>query len=208
MSPVHFLIIDLVDAGSTFKLPLRSIVNECRLFSSHRALLDGPYAVRLHAPIAIFQDFLAGLEGKPIEITNENVGSLSSLCTEFGPTALMVNLTEFRAASAFRGASPKEDCDARVRIGGLEGALSASLERISQLEAEVSGPPPAPRARFDSAIVLSVPSIFKQFLGKHFSLLCRGRRDGSSAVIRTDSRISWDRNLGFLRGGYQRSSRS
>jgi hypothetical protein len=151
--------VKLVHPEETFEVALRGVVTHCDLFSTSPALLTIPSTVRSSVRADTFRDFIAALEGKAVEITNENFRGLSLLCSEFGFQALSAKLGDFRASPAFRAMQPIEDSEAGLRLAELEvrevqrqrdiaglqcdlarqsHELSAALARVSRLEAEVT----------------------------------------------------------------------
>jgi hypothetical protein len=151
--------------GETVEVPLGRLVSQCSVFGDSR-LLAAPSLVRSSVSRAIFHDFVAAIEGKPIVVINENYGGLSLLSAEFGFEALNEKLSEFRASPAFDLVELTDATAFSLRISGLEEAgmrrerdiaalqdelaqqrkaeqstaeaLSAALARISRLEAQVS----------------------------------------------------------------------
>jgi hypothetical protein len=156
-------LVTLVHPGETFTVTAQNLVSQCGLFNTRASLLTAPYTVRSPVPLHLFRDFVAALAGKPLEINRENVSGLSLLCAEFGFRSLAGKVAGFRASPAFLAVKPAEDCQARLRIASLEErsqeldseiaalrsvvsvahkstdeALSAAVDRVSRLEAEVS----------------------------------------------------------------------
>jgi hypothetical protein len=155
----------LLHHGETVEVPFRRVVSQCNVFEDSR-LLAAPYLVRSSVSRAIFQEFVAAIEGKAIAITNKNFEGLSQLSAEFGFEALSEKLSEFRASPAFEPVKLNDEAAFSLRIvaleeaelrrereiAGLQGelaqqggaeqstaeALTAALARISRLEAEVS----------------------------------------------------------------------
>jgi hypothetical protein len=58
-------------------------------------LLTVPCTVRSSRPLTAFRDFIAALEGRVVEIRDENSDGLSLFSSEFGFQALSVNLADF-----------------------------------------------------------------------------------------------------------------
>jgi hypothetical protein len=85
-------VVTLVHPDETFTVTAQHLVRQCGLFNNNAALLVPPYTVRSSVPLPLFRDFVAALEGKPLEINRENVAGLSLLCAEFGFRSLAAEL--------------------------------------------------------------------------------------------------------------------
>jgi hypothetical protein len=95
-------VVALVHPGETFTVTAQCLVSQCGLCNDDASLLAAPSAVRSPVPLPLFRDFVAALEGKPLEINRENVAGLSLLCAEFGFRSLAAGLADGRGSPAFR----------------------------------------------------------------------------------------------------------
>jgi hypothetical protein len=149
--------VNLVHPSETFQVRVRPLVSQCDLFED-ASLLTVPYNVRSSVKLAIFQDFVSAIEGKVVQITNDNVSGLELLCTEFGFQTLADKVSEFKASPAFRAS--------------VESSTKKSVGSLPSAQAAIG---------FDSLIISVFPEIFQQFVGKEISFLWRGSRHGFEA---------------------------
>jgi uncharacterized coiled-coil protein SlyX len=194
--------VTLLLSGANFSIGLRPLVANCDLFATNAALAGRPYRVRSSVPLGVFRQFLAAIEGKGVDVTNENVSGMAQLCNEFGFQSLSSKLSAFRNSITYKDSA---DAEARSRISALEERVSQQERRIAALEADLSRvarvgpelpqmeagmtsefqtllpqaqmPAPPPARALDSRVVSDFPPLFGEFRAKRFVLLWRGSRD-------------------------------
>jgi hypothetical protein len=93
-----------------FKVDKSRLTKRCVNFKGFK---ERSYEVRSTVQIESFQIFLAALESKPYNITQQNVSDLFTLCEEFEFTELMSEIEDLRARQ-----SMMIDEKARKRITG------------------------------------------------------------------------------------------
>jgi hypothetical protein len=96
-------VVTLVHPDETFTVTAQHLILQCGLFNDDPSLLTAPYTIRSSVPLPLFQDFVAALEGKPLEINRENVAGLSLLCAEFGFRSLAAELADMPGPPAVTG---------------------------------------------------------------------------------------------------------
>jgi hypothetical protein len=99
----------LVHPLQTFEVQARPIVRKCDLFVDNPALAASPYTVQSHVLVTDVGEFVSFLEGKAVEITNENFKGLSALCDEFRFGDLDAALSQFRDSDDFKDAETIRD---------------------------------------------------------------------------------------------------
>jgi hypothetical protein len=157
----------LVHPGGAFVLFLRRLISRCDLFKNP-ALVPSPYAVRSSVPFAIFEDFLAALRDREVDLTDANVDGLSLLCDEFGFRAFAAKLSEWKACH--RDDSQASPTSPPPQMTFADWLMCDDVPLIT-----------ASPVRLDSLIVSDLPNIFAEFSWKELSLLWRGSRDGFGA---------------------------
>jgi hypothetical protein len=84
---------------------------------------------RSRVSAAVFRLFLPGVEGESIELTNENVDGLSTLCDEFGFWSISRRVKRFKTTSMYR---------LEKRFTEIEEWIEGVIGRVALLEAEVT----------------------------------------------------------------------
>jgi hypothetical protein len=124
--------VDLVHPHQILKVAGGVLTRKCTLFLDDPALAASPYSVRAPVSVADFCLFVSALEGKDVDVTNDNVRGLSLLCDEFGFQSLSERLSSFRQSADFNEVVVVEDSEARLRLSALEERL---LQRDDEFEA-------------------------------------------------------------------------
>jgi hypothetical protein len=173
--------VTLVHPEETLKVPVLQVITKCSLFQKNQTLSAAPYRIKSSVTLPHFREFVSGLEGKEVEITDTNFPGLQRLCEEFGFSDFAAKLSEFRPAMGFQEAA---DAGARGRIAALEekakrhnrdiAVLQDKFARLStdfvRLAMEVSAlqsaatppaptPPPQPIPPSPQQAVLSAPPL-------------------------------------------------
>jgi hypothetical protein len=195
----------LILGETAFSVANLLLSQTCDLFENDPP--TSPYRVQSCVSPHFFESFLEAVNGKDIQITNENVSDLLQLCNEFGFRSLSSKLSAF-------GDSPKhelsvlEECvsqedQAIIQQNQIIAEHEQTIEEQEQANAQLSASSKAAQELFpeetvnlssdilrlkvlalpllDSQIVSDFPSIFDEFCRKHFVLLWRGSRDGFGA---------------------------
>jgi hypothetical protein len=160
------------------------------------------WVVRSKASSEIFHAFLSAIEGKPVEVTKENVDGLSELCSEFQCWSLSARIAAFKETPAYqiwRHHARLEALEKQMllvvefidRTGQADApaqkadvAAVGGAKKQKQKAAAAAPPVRGPSQRgvgFGSVIAPSLPEIFAEFGAKRFSLLWRGGSDGFAA---------------------------
>jgi hypothetical protein len=120
----------LVHGEAAFPVASQALKQACALFAAGAPL--SRYSVKSQVPVGHFRLFLEAVKGNDIQITNENVSSLSQLCKEFGFQRLASKV------SAFCGSPEHRIWVLEARLSEQEQKLQAHGCRISALEGRVS----------------------------------------------------------------------
>jgi len=83
-----------------FEVSRRSLFGNCELFIDRPDLALQPYRVQSRVSSSEFGIFLGALEGREIEITDENATFLKSLCDEFRFSAFQEKIAAFIAQTS------------------------------------------------------------------------------------------------------------
>jgi hypothetical protein len=130
------------------------------------------YPVQSQVSTPIFQLFLSALNGEEIEATKTNFKELSLLCEEFG-FALQTPSFRFAQLETTIEGLKKEIRHLSKKVaalGGIPQIATQLSEETSQLRSNLA----ALRSwtlPIGSAIISDFPEIFREFVGKRFSLL-------------------------------------
>jgi hypothetical protein len=114
-------------------IPLREVINKCRLFENNFNLATSPYKVQSSVSLSIFREFISALKGETINITDTNFRGLEELCEEFGFSEFSAKLSKFHPSIAFK---ESEDCNSRERIAIIEGKTEQHDHDIAILQSE------------------------------------------------------------------------
>jgi uncharacterized coiled-coil protein SlyX len=132
---ISISVVSLILGDTPFSVGLRPLIANCDLFANRDVPTSSPYCVMPNVPLDGFRQFIEGIEGKAIKVTNQNILSLTQLCDEFGFQTLSLKVSAFRNSSEFRGSA---DDEVRSQISGLEERVSQQERRIAALEAEMA----------------------------------------------------------------------
>jgi hypothetical protein len=124
----------LVHPEATVAISALQAINKCSLFQENVTLATCPYRVKSSVTLAIFREFVSGLEGSAVTITDTNFTGLQRLCEEFGFGELSATLSEFRPSTGFQ---ETVDAAARGRIAGLEERAEQHDRDIEALQSEL-----------------------------------------------------------------------
>jgi hypothetical protein len=112
--------VELVHSQSTYPVSVVHLIAKCDLFKNNPCLTIPAYHVQSEVSREDFQDFLSALEGKSININDQNFPGLLQLSEEFGCQVFLTNISN------------------RRRLPGLPDAQRVKyLSRISSLEQQV-----------------------------------------------------------------------
>jgi hypothetical protein len=166
--------------GAVFRVSSLALCQVCTKFPTN--LFPPEYSVRSHVSTPIFELFLSALQGELIEVTKTNVKEFSILCEEFG---FEVESSSFRFAQLeatieelkndIRHLS-EEICSLRflpsitTKLSETTSELRSNLFSLRHFTQPIG-----------STIISNFPDVFTEFVGKKFSLLWRGSRDGFKA---------------------------
>jgi hypothetical protein len=119
----------LIHPEETFTIPVLEVINKCSLFAKNPELLNSPYRVQSSISLSTFREFVSGLEGNSMNITNTNSIGLESLCEEFGFSELSLKLSKFKFRSERSEGSQGQQLGNRI-VGIGSAQLRESIEFI------------------------------------------------------------------------------
>jgi hypothetical protein len=185
--------LELVHPRETLKVPFRTLVLKCNLFSDDPALACAPYSVQAPVSVDDFRQFVLALEDKDVEMTNANFGGLSLLCDEFRFTPLSERLSAFRQSADF-----KEVVIAEVR----HSQTAASLAVLPRLDRSFTFMANGVRLECDVSEAVAVSAAVRQQLSVDacaytFSLIDVGLLDSLRCII-SGTAVSDERSLSAL----------
>jgi hypothetical protein len=134
--------IDLVLAGERYPVDENLLAENASLFTQRPDLFAPSYHIRASVHPNTVRLFVNALEGRTIEVTNENFSGLSRLCGEFEVPELSAKLARFRESPVFRDHSAE---DAILRLAIIEERLaqqSQLIERLGRAGPAEEPPPP------------------------------------------------------------------
>jgi hypothetical protein len=109
--------------GALFTIATDLVIQRLGLFQADRSrLASGEWAVATAVPAAIFRDFVAMIEGKPIAITEANLAALTKMSEEFEFAELYGDFRRF------------SDRCARQTCGPPSLSVAPLILRLSQME--------------------------------------------------------------------------
>jgi predicted RNase H-like nuclease (RuvC/YqgF family) len=112
----------LVHPDTTLQVPGKLLVSKCDLFLDDPGLAAFPYHLKSHVSLSDFREFVSGLEGTTVKVTNSNVNGLWQLCQEFRFQELAGQVSHIRESGDF---------------GAITALLSALQERMQQRDEEI-----------------------------------------------------------------------
>jgi hypothetical protein len=110
-------LVELVHPQGSHQVSVVPLINKCNGFKTNPGLTIAPYRIQSGVSLEDFQDFVAALEDKPIDIKDRNFPGLSQLSEEFGFQALLAKLSAHQRSP---GLSDAQTAEVRSRISALE----------------------------------------------------------------------------------------
>jgi hypothetical protein len=86
-------LVELVHSQGSQRVSVVTITNTCDLFTNNLGLVIAPYQVQSGVTLEDFQDFVATLEDKLVDIHDKNIPGLLTLSHEFGFQMLIGKLS-------------------------------------------------------------------------------------------------------------------
>jgi hypothetical protein len=65
--------VTLILDDANLLVPVRALVRKCDLFAANPSLTTSPYRVKSSVARNVFQQFLEAIEGKTVEVMNQNI---------------------------------------------------------------------------------------------------------------------------------------
>jgi hypothetical protein len=124
--------------GATFSVPRLGLVTNCPKFLANRDLLKSPYRVVSTVGEEALLMFLATLESTKPELTTGNIDKLFLLCEEFGFTALLSQVSDFRSQHAVVEDEAVIDDEARKGVYRVEEQNQQQDRAFGLLQQEIA----------------------------------------------------------------------